>query len=503
MNPKVSLIIPVYNKAPFLRRCLDSIEMVDGLEVIALDDCSTDESGKILDEYKDRFKVIHRKKNYGVSSTRNYGMKLAKGTYIAFIDADDAYVEEATEHLVKMADNPMSHNIIQFGQYVCKQLPVKILRTYRRGWHDLYDLPKNNWVLVWNKLYRREFLEELNLKFRTDLTFGEDELFNVEALIANGGLWVVGRALIEHHLDDLNSICRGGLCLEWLQTLDLELRNRMAKAESEYVREWLDSVIRIHEKSKTFKMFGFFRPVEECKGKYDVVYLLKDTPVNSELVYSIRSIIENFPHNKIVFVGGKPDGLEPDLYISVSQNRPSKWENTRKNLESIVNDERITEKFWLFNDDFFALEPISEEITAYYDNYIEDVIKKTERAFGHSIDWTRRLRHLIEVLKENGLPQRNYAVHKPMLMSRKKLKEVLQKFPNEPMIRALYGNYYHLKGENSPDYKVRTQNYDLNRVKQWNFVSTQDDSFLGGNIGTYLRQRFYIPSRIEKDSPVV
>lgn len=499
MNPKVSLIIPVYNKAPFLRRCLDSIEMVDGLEVIAIDDCSTDESGKILDEYKDRFKVIHRKKNYGVSSTRNYGMKLAKGDYIAFIDADDAYVEEATEHLVKMAENPMSHNIIQFGQYVCKAIPVKILRTYRRGWHDLYDLPRNNWVLVWNKLYRKEFIDELGLKFREDLTFGEDELFNIEALIANGGEWVVSRALVEHYLDDMESICRGGLCLEWLQTLDSELRQRRDKCENQYQRGWLDSVIEIHENSKTFKRFGFSRQVKECNGKYDVVYLLKESDENPELVYSIRSVVENFPHKRIVFAGGKPKNLEPDLHIKVKQDRSSKWENTRKNLQAIVDDDRVTENFWLFNDDFFALEPISEDIHSYYDNYIEDVIKKTERGFGHQIDWTRRLRHLVDILRENKLPERNYAVHKPMLISRKKLKAVLEKFPDEPMIRALYGNYYHLRGENSPDYKVRVQNYNLNRIKKWNFVSTQDDSFMYGTIGNYLRNRFSVPSRFEKD----
>lgn len=499
MNPKVSLIIPVYNKAPFLRRCLDSIEMVDGLEVIAIDDCSTDESGRILDEYKDRFKVIHRKKNYGVSSTRNYGMKLAKGDYIAFIDADDAYVEEATANMVKMAENPMSHNIIQFGQYVCKQFPIKILRTASRGWHDLYELPRNNWVLVWNKLYRKEFIDELGLKFREDLTFGEDELFNIEALIANGGEWVVSRALVEHYLDDMESICRGGLCLEWLQTLDDELRQRRDKCEDQYQRGWLDSVIEIHENSKTFKRFGFSRPVKECKGKYDVVYLLKEADDNPELVYSIRSVVENFPHKRIVFSGGKPKNLEPDLHIKVKQDRPSKWENTRKNLQAIVDDDRITENFWLFNDDFFALEPISEDIHSYYDNYIEDVIKKTERGFGHPIDWTRRLRHLVDILRENKLPERNYAVHKPMLISRKKLKAVLEKFPDEPMIRALYGNYYHLRGENSPDYKVRVQNYNLNRIKKWNFVSTQDDSFMYGTIGNYLRNRFCVPSRFEKD----
>lgn len=498
-TPKLSLIIPVYNKAPFLERCLDSIEPVEGLEVIIIDDHSTDGSKAILEAYKDKFRIVRCQKNYGVSFARNYGMRLAKGRYIAFLDADDALVDEATTYMVKMADNPMSHNIIQFGQYVCKQFPIKILRTSRRGWHDLYDLPKNNWVLVWNKLYRKEFLESIDLKFREDLTFGEDELFNVEALIANGGEWVVSRALVEHYLDDLKSICRGGLCLEWLQILDDELRERMSKAKDNYSRDWLKSVIENHERSKTFQRFGFYSPIKELKGKYDVVYLLKESNENPELVYSLRSVVENFPHKKVVFCGGKPAGVEPDLYVEVKQDMPSKWENTRKNLQAIVDDDRITENFWLFNDDFFALEPISERVTAYYDNHIEDVIKKTERGFGHPIDWTKRLRHLLATLDSKELEHRNYAVHKPMLMNRKKLGKILKEFPDEPMIRALYGNYYRVGGENNPDYKVRVQSYDLSRVKKWNFVSTQDDSFIYGNIGDYLRAKFPAPSRFETE----
>lgn len=496
--PKASLIIPVYNKAPFLERCLDSIEPVEGLEVIIIDDNSTDGSKAILEAYKDKFQIIYRKNNYGVSSTRNYGMQLAKGRYIAFLDADDALVPGATTHMVKMAENKMSHNIIQYGQYVCKQFPVRILRTARRGWYDLLDLPRNNWVLVWNKLYRREFLEKNGFKFREDLTFGEDEIFNVEALIVNDGMWVVGRALVEHHLDDMESICRGGLCLEWLQILHSELKAKLENAKSEKVKLWLESVIRVHENSKTFKRFGFHPKIKERKGKYDVVYMLKDTPTNPELRYSIRSVVENFPHRKIVFCGGKPKGLNPDLHIKVKQDQPSKWENVRELLKALATDDRVSKDFWLFNDDFFALEPISEDVHAYYDKNITDVIEKTERGFGHPIDWTKRLRHLLTTLASEDLPSRNYAVHKPMLMNRKKLAELLDKFPDEPMTRALYGNYYHMDGEGSPDYKVRVTKYDLKRVRRWNFVSTQDDSFSEGNIGEYLREKFPTPTRIEE-----
>ena len=502
-KPKLSLIIPVYNKAPFLERCFDSIEPVEGMEVIVIDDGSDDNSLEICKKYCQHYDwKLYENNHNGVSDARNFGMQRAKGDYIAFLDADDEYVQDATTHLVKMAQNEMSHNIIEFGRYICKNFPIRILRTSRRGWYNLLDVPTKSWVLVWNKLYRREFLEMNEIKFREDLTFGEDELFNVEALIKNHGMWIVNRALINHHLDDMNSICRGGLCKEWIQTLDYELRQRMKNAENETAREWLMNVIDRHEKSVTFKQYNFTPKVAERKGKYDVVYLLKDTQANYELRYSLRSVVENFPHRKIVFAGGKPCGLEPDLYVPVIQDRPSKWENTRKNLEAVVNDDRVSDNFWLFNDDFFVLESANEKVGAYFDNRISDAIRKTEKGFGHPIDWTRRLRKLIGELTERNLPTLNYAVHKPMLFNKKKLKAVLDEFPDEPMIRALYGNYYHLDGVNAPDYKVRVTQYQISKVEKWDFVSTQDDSFRDGNIGEYLRNKFYVPSRFEKDEIV-
>lgn len=92
-NPQISVIIPVYNAEKTLNRCLNSIIAQDfkDFEVLLVDDGSTDDSGKICDEYAakdDRFKVFH-KKNGGASSARNIGLDNAKGEYITFCDADD------------------------------------------------------------------------------------------------------------------------------------------------------------------------------------------------------------------------------------------------------------------------------------------------------------------------------------------------------------------------------------------------------------------------------
>ena len=90
---KISVIIPVYNVDEFLSECLESVinQTYNNIEIILIDDGSTDESGKICDKYgaKDkRIKVIHQE-NMGVSSTRNRGIDLSSGEYLTFVDSDD------------------------------------------------------------------------------------------------------------------------------------------------------------------------------------------------------------------------------------------------------------------------------------------------------------------------------------------------------------------------------------------------------------------------------
>lgn len=107
----VSIIVPVYNAEPYLRRCVDSIllQSYSKFEVILVDDGSTDESGKICDYYAQsdsRITVVH-KQNGGISSARNAGLKLIRGDYIAFVDSDDWVERDFIESLLSM----MSSNV--------------------------------------------------------------------------------------------------------------------------------------------------------------------------------------------------------------------------------------------------------------------------------------------------------------------------------------------------------------------------------------------------------
>ncbi|MBA1336764.1 MAG: hypothetical protein HPY66_3200 [Firmicutes bacterium] len=153
--PKISIIIPVYNVAPYLRECLDSIQeqTFKDFEAILIDDGSTDGSGKICDWYASkykRFKVIH-KSNGGVSSARNMGLDIAQGEYIGFIDPDDFISHNFYEMLFdsierNSADISISGfklvdqhgKLVQFPEFFQTTIKGKlegteIMRAYARG----------------------------------------------------------------------------------------------------------------------------------------------------------------------------------------------------------------------------------------------------------------------------------------------------------------------------------------------------------------------------------
>lgn len=171
---KVSIIIPVYNVEQFLDACIESVvnQTYRNLEIIAVDDGSTDNSGKILDDWakKDsRIKVIH-KENAGLSSARNAALNAVKGDYIAMIDSDDFWDDDAIEHMVTLAKDNQADMVIAGGRRV--DLEGKIVPDKRP---DVIDhegviserefwtrrLQNMHYIVVWSKLYRKEIFDDI------------------------------------------------------------------------------------------------------------------------------------------------------------------------------------------------------------------------------------------------------------------------------------------------------------------------------------------------------
>lgn len=204
---KLSIIIPVYNVEPFLERCINSLgDLPEGVEAIFVDDGSPDKCGAILDKYSDRFTIIHQK-NKGVCAARNAGLDVAKGEYIVNLDSDDCYVPDAIPQLLDIIDKRAAEDIIQFNFFQCKDGNCTI--TGRQAvFNKVYTLDKlpPYWMLVWNKLYRRSFLEQHNIRFREGMKYDDDTQFNIQCFRYISDLPCVDNIIVKHYYDNEGSI---------------------------------------------------------------------------------------------------------------------------------------------------------------------------------------------------------------------------------------------------------------------------------------------------------
>lgn len=229
--------------------------------------------------------------------------------------------------------------------------------------------------------------------------------------------------------------------------------------------------------------------------KLDVVYFLKEDSDSDEIRYSLRSIEENFPHDRVWFVGGRPKGLTPDMQLYVKQNAPMKWENVRNMMRTVCRCDEISEDFWLFNDDFFILKPWEGEGNR-YNNMLHDHIVHIERRHGNvQSSYTRRLRQCEKLLAAHGYATYNYAIHCPMLIDRKKMLITLNTFPKCPMFRSLYGNMWRNEFGDVCQRDNKIAGETGQAIGEW--CSTTDASFRSGLVGAQIRHQFQKPSRYE------
>lgn len=216
----------------------------------------------------------------------------------------------------------------------------------------------------------------------------------------------------------------------------------------------------------------------------DIVYFVKDSKSNEELRYSLRSL-KNFPHRKVWFYGGCPDGLRPDEHVKVVQDKENKWKNVSTMLDMACNNPLITKDFWLFNDDFFIMNKVLHTVN-YFSGDIYKRIVLLEDKHGGITQYSSELRKMCQELESMGCASKNYAVHYPMLINRKKALELLN-ITNNPMFRCLYGNYANVKAEWSNDCKI------ISKEKEWkgsDYLSTEDKAFADGVVGKQIRERF-------------
>ena len=233
---------------------------------------------------------------------------------------------------------------------------------------------------------------------------------------------------------------------------------------------------------------------------YDIVYFLKDTYYNEELRYSLRSVEKNFPHARVIFAGGCPVGFKPDLHIEIAQSRfETKWYNVSSNIKQICENNDISRDFFLFNDDFFILKPVKTWKSNCYNGDLKNLqLRIIENNNDKVSRYIVRLREAQKALEEKGYSIKNFELHCPMLINRKKMLKIIDDFGADmPAKRSLYGNVYYSEesGRSCKDRKIVSLSEDA-KPNGW-FVSTEDAAFKAGKIGDTLREKFAERSKYE------
>lgn len=283
MKPKVSIIVPIYNVQQYMKKGIDSVleQTLKEIEVILVNDGSTDESGKIAEMYAkidERVKVIHQS-NKGLPGARNAGLKIASGEYIGFVDPDDWIEDDMIEQMYISATKNNSDIV------VCNFIEENI----RENHYEVYDNHIGNttlkedeiktkfikfiddkkfflWPSVCNKIYKREFLDTEHIWQDETLKIAEDLCFNINAIMKANIISGVNKNLYHYMRINPNSLLNRfdeqkvynhmharKKIIEYLKQYDLDLNDYIKYENSKNLRNFIDLCIFKIKESKSNK----------------------------------------------------------------------------------------------------------------------------------------------------------------------------------------------------------------------------------------------------------
>ncbi len=275
----VSVIMPIYNCENELNRSISSVlnQTYSNIQLILIDDGSTDNSYKICDEYrkKDSRIELYRKENSGVSSSRNYAFDYVFGEYITFLDADDQMKSTAIETMVNAMEKTKSdmvvcsynkefrHNIHihvekleKSGKYTAKEY---ICNTLKDPGHHYYGV-------VWNKIYRFDIIRKNNIRFDTSVNLGEDFIFNLEYLLCAQCVDVIRDRLVNYSKRKTKTLSQNKI--KQISDCKLEFENRK-KIYERYV--------------DTFKKIGLYdKYIEQISFYWIIFYVRQEHDIRKE-----------------------------------------------------------------------------------------------------------------------------------------------------------------------------------------------------------------------------
>lgn len=290
MRPHVSLIIPVHNAEPFLERCLDSAaaQTEPELEIICVDDASTDASGTMLEERAKRdrrFRVVHRAVNGGESAARNEGIALARGEYLAFLDHDDMLEPDACRLLYQAAKAKNAD--IAKGRAKIVTYDGKTIGDSLQRHSDIATLSKFCFVCHWwTAIYKTQLAN--NIKFDERYRIGGDGLFLNDILI-NTHIVALKNDFVYKHFQ--LKMSNGSYILE-------------ADKVYQYVNVWKLIIDHLHKnKIYIYDKYGYIYKIADlffsCVKVFDKAV---DIKARYDIIRCMVYIINNAYHNSL-FIG--------------------------------------------------------------------------------------------------------------------------------------------------------------------------------------------------------
>lgn len=310
----VSVIIPTYNVEDYLPKCLNSLlnQSFSNIEIIIIDDCSTDATPEIISFYekKDhRIKSVMSTKKLGCGGCRNLGLEYAKGKYIQYVDSDDWLDNEAIEKLYLIAEK-FKTQILQFKVITyndSKKLfqktdyyDINTLNGFENKIFNVLDIPKGPFYITisaWNKFYLKSFLNRISAKFPENITF-EDNPFFFHVFCEAKNISLINDYLYNRRVRP-NSITttEKKLPLNTIdiveQVLNIFLKNELYGYYKEYILNYIISQIKKYSenipdnlqkefkslaKMKIYKFmfeYGLYDDFSDCLYKYNIVFLNK------------------------------------------------------------------------------------------------------------------------------------------------------------------------------------------------------------------------------------
>lgn len=287
MFPRISIIVPVYNTESYLSKCLDSIinQTYKNIEVILIDDGSTDSSGKICDHYAEvdtRFQVLHTE-NKGLVSARKTGLACATGDYIGFVDSDDWIKKTMYEELLRLLQDSQADIVCCGAIIVSLSKQKKFYNRMKEGLYNLESLPKLYETMmfdetenapgilqsIWSKLFKKALLESCLIPVVNEITYGEDAAI-VYPYCLKAKRIVVTNETYYYYRENPSSMC-GGKNIEIFKKIDLFYKY-MNQVFHGYPVEWkLERQLRLY--MIHFVKMGLDKNFHlQCNNRYQLPY---------------------------------------------------------------------------------------------------------------------------------------------------------------------------------------------------------------------------------------